>query len=210
MSAVLVRRSFVVAPVALLAGVLAMKFGWKPNPGLDWGVALPLWTGAHLAYVLGYLAFGVVLVALWSWARGTARSVWEHRAVDAISVVGAVGLVAMLGQMVIDLIVGFTAQNRAAMSGISQSFHDLPGVDALFYGTIPAMQLTATALLIILLVARRAVDGWVAAVFVAGSLCIATGMTALMVLGGVALCAAMTTIAQRPIAPHSPASATVQ
>lgn len=166
-----------------------MKFGWKPNPDLDWSIALPLWTGAHVLYLIGYLAFGVVLVDLWRRARVGEPS--RRVAVDVLAVVGAVGLVAMLGQMVIDLLVGFRARERAEMSAISRSYHDLPGFDVFFYGAVPAMQLTATALLIVLLAVRRHVGLVPAVLFVAGSLAIATGITAAMVAGGAALCVAL-------------------
>jgi hypothetical protein len=180
----------------LLVGVCAMKFGWKPNRDLDWDIALPLWTGAHILYILGYLAFGVVLVDLWRRARTGEPS--RRVAVDVLAGVGAVGLVAMLGQMVIDLLVGFRAGERSEMSAISRSYHDLPGFDVFFYGAIPAMQLTATALLIVLLAVRRQVGVVPAALFVAGSLAIATGITAAMVVGGAALCVALP--AMRPSA----------
>lgn len=185
------RTAFLAAPLFLLVGVVAMKFGWKGNNGLDWTVALPLWTGAHLSYVLGYLFCGVVLVALWSRARRGARGRAERTGADVVAAVGAVGLVAMLGQMVIDLIVGFRAADRAGMAEISRSFHDIPGFETFFYGTIPALQLTATALLIVLLAVRREVPVWTAAVVVVGSVAIGTGVTALMVAGGLALCVAL-------------------
>ncbi|HWM06730.1 MAG TPA: hypothetical protein VNP92_30710, partial [Actinophytocola sp.] len=80
-------KAFVLAPLFLLAGVIAMKFGWRPNPDLDWDVALPLWTGAHLAYVIGNVAFGFVLATLWSWARDVARSPVERGGVHVLGTV---------------------------------------------------------------------------------------------------------------------------
>lgn len=189
MKSAVTRSAFIAAPAFLLAGVCAMKFGWKPNRDLDWDIALPLWTGAHILYLLGYLAFGVVLADLWRRARTGEPS--RRIAVDVLAVVGTVGLVAMLGQMVIDLLVGFRAGERAEMSAISRSYHDIPGFDVFFYGAIPAMQLTATALLIVLLAVRRQVGVVPAVLFVAGSLAIATGVTAAMVAGGAALCVAL-------------------
>jgi hypothetical protein len=197
MNAAVTRRAFLAAPVFLLIGVIAMKFGWKGNTDLDWGVALPLWTGAHAMYILGYLFFGIVLVDLWTRARTSARNGVERGAVNVLAVVGAVGLIAMLGQMVIDLVVGFRADSRADMSGISRSIHDIPGFDTFFYGAVPALQLTATALLILMLAFRRQVSVWPAVVFLGGSLCIATGVTALMVVGGAALCVALPAMATR-------------
>ncbi len=189
MRAAFTRSAFVAAPAFLLVGVCAMKFGWKANRDLDWSIALPLWTGAHVLYLLGYLAFGVVLVDLWRRARTGEPS--RRVAVDVLAAVGVVGLVATLGQMVIDLLVGFRAGERAEMSAISRSYHDIPGFDTFFYGAIPAMHLTALALLIVLLAVRRQVGVVPAVLFVAGSIAIATGITAAMVAGGVALCVAL-------------------
>lgn len=189
MRAAVTRSAFVAAPALLLAGVCAMKFGWKPNRDLDWDIALPLWTGAHILYILGYLALGVVLVDLWRRARTGEPG--RRVTADVLAAVGAVGLVAMLGQMVIDLLVGFRAGERAEMSAISRSYHDLPGFDVFFYGAVPAMQLTATALMIVVLAVRRQVAVAPAVLFVAGSLAVATGITAAMVAGGAALCVAL-------------------
>jgi len=186
-----VRTAFVAAPVFLLLGVLGMKLGWKGNPDLSWTVALPLWTGSHLAYIIGNLAMGVVLAALWAWSRQSARGGVERGAVTAVAVVGAVGTVAMLGQMVIDLVVGFRAGQRSEMQAISRSIHELPGFEAFFYGTIPALGLAAVAVLSLVLAARRQVPVWSAAVFLVGSVCIGTGITALMIAGGVATCVAL-------------------
>jgi hypothetical protein len=195
-------KSFVVAPVFLLIGVLGMKLGWKPNPDLDWSVAFPLWTGAHLAYIVGDVAFGFVLLTLWRWGRDGARSPLERGAVHALGVLGAVGVAGMLGQMVIDLLVGFEAGSRAAMSAISHRYHDIPGFDTMFYGTVPALHMGAAALLIVLLAVRNRVSAWPAALFFAGAVAIGTQLTPLMIAGGAALGVAMYTIAREEIAHH--------
>lgn len=186
MKPAVVKGAFVAGPVLLLAGVIAMKFGWKGNTGLDWGIALPLWTGAHLAYVLGYLAFGVVLAALWARARKRDRVL-----ADVLGVAGLIGLIATQGQMVIDLIVGFRAEDRAGMSAISRSIHDLPGFDTFFYGAVPSMQLGAVTLLVLLLAVRRDAPPLAAGAFAAGAVCVGTQITALMVLGGAVMCVAL-------------------
>lgn len=189
-------KAFVLAPAFLLLGVLAMKFGWKPNPDLDWSVAFPLWTGAHLAYIAGNVAFAFVLVTLWRWGREAARSTVERGAVHVLSALGAVGLVAMIGQMVIDLLVAFEADDRAGMSAISDRYHDLPGVDAFFYGAIPGMHLGATALLLVLLATHRRIAVWQAGLALGASLAIATQLTPLMVAGGAGLLVALYAIAR--------------
>ncbi|QWF81829.1 hypothetical protein [Amycolatopsis sp. CA-230715] len=196
----MVRRSFLAAPALLLAGVLAMKFGWKGNDDLGWGLALPLWTVAHVLYVLGYLGFGVVLVSLWSRARKAAAGPLDRAGVETVSAVGGIGLIAMLGQMVIDLVVGFRAPDRAGMSAISKSIHDIPGF-GFFYGLVPALLFVAATLLIAFLAVHRRVPVWPAAVFAIGSFCVGTGVTALMIGGGVALCVALPALAPNATGP---------
>jgi hypothetical protein len=186
-----VRTAFVAAPAFLLLGVLGMKLGWKANPDLEWTVAFPLWTGAHLAYILGNLAMLVVLAALWALGREGARSSSARGAVTAVAAAGVIGTVAMTGQMVIDLIVGFRAGQRSEMSAISRSIHDLPGFEVFFYGLVPALGLAAVAVLALVAAFRRRVPVWTAAVFLVGSVCIGTGVTALMIAGGAAACVAL-------------------
>lgn len=193
-----VRTAFVVAPVFQLLGVLGMKLGWKGNPDMSWTVALPLWTGAHLAYIIGNLAMIVVLATLWAWSRQSARGGVERGAVTAVAVAGAVGTVAMIGQMVIDLVVGFRAGQRSEMKAISRSIHDLPGFETFFYGVIPALGLAAVAVLSLVLAVRREVPAWTAAVFLVGSVCIGTGVTPLMIVGGAAACVALPAMVRQP------------
>lgn len=189
-------KSFVVAPAFLLVAIVAMKFGWKPNPDLDWDVAFPLWTGAHLAYIVGFGAFGFVLRTLWRWARDAAHSRFERGSVHVLSVAGAVGLVAIIGQMVIDLLVAFEADSRADMSAISDRYQDIPGFDQFFYGAIPNLPMGVVALLIVLLAVRRRVAVLPAALFFVGAVAVGTQLTALMVAGGVAVGVALYALAR--------------
>jgi hypothetical protein len=199
------RRTFVAAPVLLLIGVVALKFGWKGHPDLDWPTALTVWTVAHGGYVLGNLGLGVVLAALWSRGRRAARTTPERIGVDVVGVAGVVGTVAILGQMVIDLIVGFRADSRAAMSPISKSIHDLPGFEAFFYGVVPMLGMAAIAVLLLQLAVRREVLAWAAVLYMAGSLTIATQVAWPMVLGGVAVAIALIAVSRptaRYVDPH--------
>jgi hypothetical protein len=189
--------AFVVAPVGLLLGVLGMKYGWAPHSRqLDWDVALPLWTAAHVAYIVGAGALGVVLYRFWAWAADAARSAGERVGVHVLGLAGAVGTLSMIGQMVIDLLVGFEAGSRAEMSAISDRYQDLPGFDIFFYGALPAMNLAAAALLVVLLAVRGRVAWWPAVVFFAGAVAIGTQVTELMVAGGVAVGVALLAIAR--------------
>lgn len=186
------RTAFIAAPLFLLLGVLGMKLGWKPNPDLDWTIALPLWTAAHLAYIIGNLAMLIVITHLWTRTRNTDRI-----AAAAIAVAGYVGTVAMTGQMTIDLIVGFRAGARSEMSAISRSIHELPGFEAFFYGAVPALGLAAVAILALIAAWRRQMPVWPAAAFLVGSVFIGTGITALMIIGGLTSCVALPAMVRR-------------
>lgn len=199
------RRTFVAAPVFLVIGVVGLKFGWKPNPDMDWPLALTVWTTAHLGYVLGNLGLGVVLAVLWSKGRRAARSTTERVGVYVVGLAGAAGTVAMLGQMVIDLIVGFRADSRASMSPISKSIHALPGFEAFFYGVLPMLGMAAIAVLLLQLAVRREVLLWPAVLYLVGSLTIATQATWPMVLGGVMVAVALIGVSRptaRYVDPH--------
>jgi hypothetical protein len=185
------RTAFVAAPLFLLLGVLGMKLGWKPNPDLDWTIALPLWTAAHLAYVIGNLAMLIVIGTLWARVRDAARHRVERVAAGVVALAGVVGTVAMTGQMVIDLIVGFRAGARSEMSAISGSIQELPGFEAFFYGAVPALGLTGVAVLAIMSAARRQMPTWIAGTFFVGALLIGSGITVLMIIGGLTSCVAL-------------------
>lgn len=202
----MIRTAFFAAPFFLLLGVLGMKLGWKPNPDLDWTVALPLWTAAHLAYIIGNLAMLAVLATLWTWTRDAARHRAERMTVGVIAFAGLVGTVAMTGQMVIDLIVGFRAGARSEMSAISRSIHELPGFETFFYGAVPALGLAGVALLALIAAARRQMPVWPAVVFLPASASIGTGITALMIIGGLTSCFALPAMV-RPVPLTAPSDA---
>lgn len=193
----MIRTAFVAAPLFLLLGVLGMKLGWKPNPDLDWTIALPLWTAAHLAYIIGNLAMLAVLAALWTWTKDAARHAAERLAVGVIALAGLVGTVAMTGQMVIDLVVGFRAGARSEMRAISRSIQELPGFEAFFYGAVPALGLAGVALLALIAAARRQMPTWPAVAFLLASVSIGSGITALMVIGGLTSCVALPAMVRR-------------
>ena len=193
----MIRTAFGAAPLFLLLGVLGMKLGWKPNPDLDWTIALPLWTAAHLAYIIGNLAMLAVLAALWTWTKDAARNPAERLGVGVIALAGVVGTVAMTGQMVIDLVVGFRAGARSEMRAISRSIHELPGFEAFFYGAVPALGLAGVALLALIAATRRQLPVWPAVAFLLASVSIGSGITALMVIGGLTSCVALPAMVPR-------------
>jgi hypothetical protein len=193
----MIRTAFIAAPLFLLLGVLGMKLGWKPNPDLDWTIALPLWTAAHLAYIIGNLAMLAVLATLWTWTKDAARHTAERVTVGVLAFAGLVGTVAMTGQMVIDLIVGFRAGARSEMSAISRSIQALPGFESFFYGAVPALGLAGVSLLALIAAAWRQMPVWPAVAFLLASLSIGSGITVLMIIGGLTSCVALPAMVRR-------------
>lgn len=193
----MIRTAFIAAPLFLLLGVLGMKLGWKPNPDLGWTIALPLWTAAHLAYIIGNLAMLAVLATLWMWTKCAARHTAERVTVGVLAFAGLVGTVAMTGQMVIDLIVGFRASARSEMSAISHSIQELPGFETFFYGAVPALGLAGVSILALVAASRRQMPAWPAVAFLLASLSIGSGITALMIIGGLTSCVALPAMVRR-------------
>ena len=131
------------------------------------------------------------------WGRDVARHRVERIAVGGVALAAVVGTVAMTGQMVIDLIVGFRAGARSEMSDISRSIRELPGFEAFFYGAVPALGLAGVAVLAVFSAARRQMPFRVAGVFFVGALLIGSGITALMIIGGLTSCVVLPAMVRR-------------
>ncbi|UJW35555.1 hypothetical protein L3Q67_18250 [Saccharothrix sp. AJ9571] len=71
---------------------------------------------------------------------------------------------------------------------------------------MPSLALGAISLLVVLLAVRRDAPPWAAVLFVAAAVCVGTQVTALMVLGGVALCLTLPAL-REPATPRVPVPA---
>ncbi|WP_433547886.1 hypothetical protein ACQPZG_24570 [Streptomyces sp. CA-294286] len=119
---------------ALVAGPLALVAYGAIRLLSERGVPSAGWTAGHLAMLAGVLLFVPVMLHLY-------RAAPAGRRVPAVValVVGLLGLLATAAQAVIDLVAGFTADDRPAMVEIFQQVKSVPGVEPVVYGIVPPL-----------------------------------------------------------------------
>ncbi|WP_327586138.1 hypothetical protein OHA25_03250 [Nonomuraea sp. NBC_00507] len=122
--------SFVTAPLLVLAGWALMRLGGT-------GGQEPGWTLAHIAWVFNTVMYAVVCVELYRRTKNT-TSGGRILATGSL-IVGVIGAGCLLIQMVIDLVVGFSTDNRTDMRALSGQIHDLPGVQVAIYDVGPVL-----------------------------------------------------------------------
>ncbi|MEE6263995.1 hypothetical protein [Plantactinospora sonchi] len=108
---------YLAAPVLLLGyGLARMIDGIDGSRGPG-----PAWTIGHLLYLISLGLFGVVLV-------GLRNALPRYRAAGTVAVVaGAVGLVAFVRVVVVDIVVGLQAVDRAGMNELFRQYERSPG-----------------------------------------------------------------------------------
>ncbi|MGN9841326.1 hypothetical protein ACTMTI_24675 [Nonomuraea sp. H19] len=122
--------SFVTAPLLVLAGWALMRLGGT-------GGQEPGWTLAHIAWVVNNVMYAIVCVELYRRARDTTSG--GRMLATGSLIVGVIGAGCLLIQMVIDLVVGFSTDNRTDMRALSGQIHDLPGVQSAIYDVGPVL-----------------------------------------------------------------------
>jgi hypothetical protein len=141
------------------------------------------WTVGHLLFLTGILLFGVLLVR----ARGLLRA---RRGLGAAAVVaGMVGVAAFVRVFVVDVIVGFRAEDHAAMSRIGDEYERWPGDLGIYeplYTVGPLLFLAGLLTLAVLLTVERQLPVWSPVLLLAGFVAISANLD-LMPLGGTLL-----------------------
>jgi hypothetical protein len=122
--------SFVTAPLLVLAGWALMRLGGT-------GGQEPGWTLAHIAWVANNAMYAIVCVELYRRAKDTTSG--GRMLATGSLIVGVIGAGCLLIQMVIDLVVGFSTDNRTDMRALSGQIHDLPGVQLVIYDVGPVL-----------------------------------------------------------------------
>ncbi|SEH03829.1 hypothetical protein SAMN05444920_1459 [Nonomuraea solani] len=117
--------SFAAAPLLVLAGWALMRLDGT-------GGHEPGWTLAHIAWVISSLMYGIVGVELYRRSGGGLPATGSM-------IVAVVGAGCLTVQMVIDLVVGFSTDNRDDMRALSGQIHDLPGVQLAIYDVGPVL-----------------------------------------------------------------------
>jgi hypothetical protein len=122
--------SFVTAPLLVLAGWASMRLGGT-------GGQEPGWTLAHIAWVVNNVMYAIVCVELYRRAKNTTSG--GRLLATGSLIVGVIGAGCLLIQMLIDLVVGFSTDNRTDMRALSGQIHDLPGVQPAIYDVGPVL-----------------------------------------------------------------------
>jgi len=176
-------KTFVAAPLLFIAyGIVR----WIDGADGDHGPGLA-WTIGHLLFLAGFALYAVALFAL----RGLLVRAREVSLVALVA--GLVGVAAFLRVIVIDLIVGFRADDHAAMSVIGDEYDRWPGdlglYDAL-YTVGPVLFLAGLLTLAILLTRERRLPIWSPLLLVLGFITITINLD-LIPLGGAFLLVAL-------------------
>ncbi|MGQ4390147.1 hypothetical protein [Streptomyces sp. SAS_270] len=170
-----VRPMFAAAPACFLAGWLLMRpIGGQAEPG-GW------WTAAHAVWLAGFLMFAAMSLYFGRLVTGgsaaTAGLTAGRRvALRASVVVVLLSSLANVVQLLLDLVGGFRAANRAELQDMFAGVKDIPGAQALIYGI--GAQLVFVGLVgfaVLAAVAQRA-GAWTAALVTAATVVLAVAM----------------------------------
>jgi hypothetical protein len=146
--------AFVAAPV-LLGGYGVVRLLTEHGPGIGWTVG-------HLLFLAGLVLFVPVLLTLGD-RRGAA---------PVVAAVGLLGVAASAAQVVIDVVVGLVANDRAGMNVLYHQVQSVPGL-------LPAVYVIGPALFYVCLVVLATINwrvmGWWSPVLLA----VGTGLTLL-------------------------------
>jgi hypothetical protein len=183
-------KVFLAAPALFIAyGIIRLIDGIDGDHGP--GIA---WTTGHLLFLLSFILYAVMLFRLW-------EILGRRHLASLALVLGVVGVGAFVRVTVIDLIVGFRAEDHAHMSQIGAEYDRWPGnlgIYDTFYTIGPVLFLVGLLTLAILLTRARMLPIWSPVLLVVGFVLISANLD-LMPLGGLALL-----VAQFPAATARP------
>ncbi|MGA3526208.1 hypothetical protein [Melissospora conviva] len=140
--------AFAVAPIGVLAGWTVMRLGASRSTGVGWALAHSIW-------LISYALFGIIVAELYRRIRA------QHGGGKVVAVlsagIAAAGIAAIAGQMIVDLVVGLAASDRAQMHELFQRAFAVPGVHLVLYRFGPMFLIIGLAALFThLAVIRRA------------------------------------------------------
>ncbi|WP_248961826.1 hypothetical protein [Sphaerisporangium perillae] len=162
---VYIGMSFVAAPLLVLAyGILRLLDGMDGVRGP--GVA---WTTGHVAFLIGLLLFGPVVLGLRRMVTG--RTTGLKLTATGSTVIALLGLAASVGQIVIDLVVGMRAADHPEMSRLFEQVQGYAGVKPAFYTVGPVLFYVGLLALVVLLAMAKPprVGGWSPVLIVVGT-----------------------------------------
>ncbi|MDJ0386262.1 hypothetical protein [Streptomyces sp. G-G2] len=159
-SSALRRAAFIAAPLCMLAyGAIRLS---DPDHGPG-----PAWTGGHLALITGVLLFTAIFPGLLRLSEPTAGT--ARLSARAAVVVGLLGVASVTAQGVIDLVVGFRADDKAGMTALFHDVQAYPGVLPVVYTVGPVLFYVGLLWLMVQLAVQRRIRVWRPALVLLGT-----------------------------------------
>ncbi|MFJ9560694.1 hypothetical protein ACIRQQ_11705 [Streptomyces fuscichromogenes] len=201
------RTAFIAAPLCMLAyGAIRLS---DPDHGPG-----PAWTSGHVALITGVLLFGAVLPGLLRLSEPTAGA--ARLSARTATLLGLVGVAAVTVQGVIDIVVGFRADDRAGMNRLYEEIQSHPGVLPAVYTVGPMLFYVGLLWLVVQLAVQGRIGAWRPVLVTLGIAVAAAGLD-LIPLSALLFCAALSplgrdasaspaTRVQRSQSPAAPAS----
>ncbi|NUW43262.1 hypothetical protein [Nonomuraea rhodomycinica] len=144
-----IRTAFVAAPLLIFAyGVIRIVDGFDGERGPG-----PAWTTGHLAFMAALVLFVPIF---WELRRRLDRNALATTAVA----VGVAGIACAFAQFAVDIAVGFTAADHAAMGPLFDQVKAVPGVSLAVYDAGPFLFYVAQFVLVTQLAVRRQARAW--------------------------------------------------
>lgn len=163
------RVAFAAAPVGVFAGWTIMRLGAGRSPGAGWALAHSIWLAS-------YALFGVIVAELHRQIRAQ-RGRGKTAAILSATIAVA-GITAIIGQMIVDLVVGLAASDQADMHELYQRAFGVPGVRPVLYRFGPGLLIVGLAALVIQMAILRRISKTSTALALAGIVMITAESTA--------------------------------
>ncbi|RZU17100.1 hypothetical protein EV567_3537 [Streptomyces sp. BK239] len=159
------------------------------------------WTSGHIALIAGVLLFGSIFLGLLRLSEPTTGA--ARLSARVATSLGLVGAVAVTAQGVIDLVVGFRADDRAGMERLFEEVQSHPGVMPTVYTVGPMLFYVGLLWMVIQLAAQHRISVWRPALVVFGTAAMAASLD-LLPVGGLLFAAALSPLG-RDVTSHGAA-----
>ncbi|MFG2653500.1 hypothetical protein [Streptomyces sp. NPDC048436] len=170
-----VRLMFAAAPACFLAGWLLMRpIGGQAEPGGWWTAAHAVWLAGFLMFAAMSLRFGRLIAGDDAGPAGLATG--RRAALRASVVVVLLSSLANVVQLLLDLIGGFRAANRAELQDMFARVKDIPGAEQLIYGVGAQLVFVGLVGFAVLAAVVRLVGAWTTVLVTGGTVILAVAM----------------------------------
>jgi hypothetical protein len=136
------RQGLVAGALALLAGWIALRLRTTDGPSL-------IWTAAHLVLLTGYIVLLLAGFGAFRWLQAKKEPSWLPKAGIILM---ALGTLAFVGQMTVDLLAGMLSADQAGMDKFFDLVQGPLAAKLALYAVGPALFYTGLLVLVGLLV----------------------------------------------------------